>query len=362
VGVVKPSELPDFRRKTIRWLDDYGARIWQVGHEGHNPYYIPPDLQGLPNEVVFPELVARTRRTLAQARLYAVTEEMTYLALKTGMPRCHVPSDILPHDEGIVVWAKPIGTAEDFTPPLITHGDEVLGMVVSEWWTRMDLDQSIPVVAASWKVVPERNEVFVWFYTLRSDLARKQRLTGREYEEWAQYAPPMMFEREQVIPLDREIAWFTSEDEERLRLSAYAAMTSDTELRRKRDLNVLPMMEQMTKALVATWHLMASKMASRSTIPTDGKTRRAERREGVSTNSSSVGVQVIKLGSKIRTQKPREGEPAFRWKKRRIVGPFVRQQWYPSEETHKPKLIEPYVAGPEGAPISNAEKVYLLSE
>ncbi|MFJ1700474.1 hypothetical protein ACIOHC_36385 [Streptomyces sp. NPDC088252] len=359
---VKPRELPDARRKLLHWVNEYAAKIWYTAHTSGTHYYIPPDLQEMPLPMAFAEMTEREARKLANARLYAVSNEMTYLAAKTGMPKCHLPREVIPSDRGLIVWSKPIGAAEQFYPPTISLDGEVIGEVLDEWYLKMDREAVIPVIAASWEV--QGGDVFVWFHTNRLDLARKQMFTPEQYEEWSQFAPPLMYEREQLIPLDREIDWFTSDSDDRLEMTAQSnsGARQGQESAVLRDQKVLPMVEQMTKTLVATWHLMASRMAAPQELPTPPRTRKAERRNGVSPAASSAGVQIIKLGQKIRSQKPKAEEPAYRWKKRRIVGPFTRRQWYPSQGTHKPKLIEPYIAGPEGAPISNAEKVYLLDE
>ncbi|MFH9606925.1 hypothetical protein [Streptomyces sp. NPDC017448] len=360
--IVKPRDLPDVRRKVISWVDTLGASTWLGGHTSGSFYYIPPDLRDKPLQDAFVEMTRRESRKLANARLYAVTSEMTFLAARTGMPKCHLPREVIPSDCGLLVWGSPVGDAEQFYPPVLVRGQEVLADILDERFLTMDRKAQMPIVAASWEV--QGDSVFVWFLTNRTDLVAKNRMSAQEAEKFASIAPPLMYEREQLIPLDREIDWFTAESDNRLEMTAQANSGHRLGNPRaiERDREVLPMVEQMTKTLVATWHLMASRMAAREPLATPPRTRKAERRHGVTPEASAAGVQLVKLGQKIRSSKPKDGEPAFRWKYRRIVGPFVRNQWYPSEETHKPKLIEPYIAGPEGAPIGNAEKVYLLSE
>lgn len=51
------------------------------------------------------------------------------------------------------------------------------------------------------------------------------------------------------------------------------------------------------------------------------------------------------------------GESGGHLTKRFPVGPFWRQQWYPSAKVHRPKLIPQYWKGPEDAPVTGAERV-----
>jgi hypothetical protein len=67
----------------------------------------------------------------------------------------------------------------------------------------------------------------------------------------------------------------------------------------------------------------------------------------------------------LKHRKPTERSGARRWTRRAIVGPYIRtRQYIPAHDTfdYTPRLIEPYVAGPEGAPFSDAaaNKVFLL--
>jgi hypothetical protein len=73
----------------------------------------------------------------------------------------------------------------------------------------------------------------------------------------------------------------------------------------------------------------------------------------------------VRLGQPLKHRKPSGTSKAGKWKVRTIVGPYIRtRQYIPAWDTYDetPRLIEPYVAGPDGAPFSDAaaNKVFLL--
>lgn len=70
-------------------------------------------------------------------------------------------------------------------------------------------------------------------------------------------------------------------------------------------------------------------------------------------------VQVITLRTReYRSDDEATGEREYhtRW----IVRGHWRNQWYPSEGRHKPIYVNPYVKGPEGAPVKNATKLFAV--
>lgn len=364
----QPKELPEVRREMVRWMRESAPRFFLNTHLRGSKYYLLPELRKLPVDQAIYRLAQNLADVLHDSRLYSVTPEMTFLAAKTVSPNFHLTMDMLPAPRGFLLWQTPIGSAEETQRMqllLDEHGD-ILSASLYEWLSGMGTE-AIPVLGCSWELREEDDEVMVIFYSSRNGMLHKMGGGSVEYEtEARKLLSPVIFEREQLLPLNQDLGWFTAESGPRLELTAAAnpddvppSMREDVILRNK---NVLPMMDQMTKTLVATWMLMGMKFTKKEVQLPDRAARKRMRREGASEGQINAGVQVVKLGGPLRTQKPREGEPSYRWKKRRIVGPFVRNQWYPSEETHKPKLIEPYIAGPEGAPIGNAEKVYLLSE
>lgn len=362
---IEPKALPELRQQQVEWTRTIAPWFWHDAHIRGTKFYFPPDLRHLPLPTAFDSLAARYAKQLEEARLYSVTPEMTFLALKTAMPKFHLTLDMLPRPSGLVVWQQPIGAAEH-TQRMAIRTDPLTGDVLSaslhEWVEGIN-DEDVPVIAASWELSADESQVFVVFYTRPGDVY----LRGLDVDQAIQargILAPLAFEREQILPVDQPLNWFTSDEPDRLELTVKveidkvpANMREDA-LRRNNE--VLPSLDQMTKALLATWMLMGMRFAKKEVDLPDRAARKRLQRAGVPAERVNEGVQIIKIGGPLRQQKPKDSEPAFHWKKRRIVGPFVRNQWYPSEDTHKPKLIEPYIAGPEGAPIGNADKVYLL--
>lgn len=364
-----PKELPELRHELVEWTRTKAPWFWHQQHITGTTYYIPPALRHLSAETAIARLAENQAELLAEAKLYSVTPEMTFLAQKTSMPEFELSLDILPSPKGMIVWQQPVGQCEhtDRMKLKVNADGDLEEASLHEWVEGMGKDD-IPVLGATWELLPDEDQVMVIWYSSREGLLNNFPEGDKEHLHVARsFMAPLIFEREQLLPVGRKVGWFTSDDEDRLRLTASAEhrpglSASLRELGRERDNDVLPMIDQMTKTLVATWMLMGMRLTKRDVELPDRPARKRLLRAGAPTEQVNAGVQVIKLGQKLRTQKAKDGEPAYRWKNRRIVGPFVRQQWYPSEDRHKPKLIEPYIAGPEGAPIGNAEKVYLLSE
>lgn len=366
VESIEPKAMPELRKNLVEWTHTVAPWLWLDQHLSGTKFWLPPATRGLPLPQAFSVLAENYATLLTEARLYSSSPEMTFLALKTSMPRFHLTLGMLPAPKGFIVWQRPIGVAEH-TQRMQIKTDPESGDVISaslHEWVEGITDEDVPVVGASWELSEDQDNVFVVFYSKPSFAVMERGLTPAQFQRMRALMSPLAFEREQILPVDRELGWFTSQDEDRLRLTVgvdvdkVPASLRDDAIRRNN--NVLPDLDQMTRALVATWMLMKMRFARVDVVLPDRAGRKQLGRAGVSAESIDSGVQVIKLGGPLRQQKPRNSEPAFRWKSRRIVGPFVRNQWYPSEETHKPKLVEPYIAGPEGAPIGNAEKVYLL--
>lgn len=368
--VFEAKELPEMRRELVKWTRTIAPGHWWETHKAGTRFYIPPILRGIPERQAIADLAQHQANVLESAVLYSVTREMTFLAAKTVMADYSLSMDVLPAPRGLIMWQQPVGTTEK-TDRLRLKIDPETGDIeeasLHEWVEGMGRDD-IAVIGASWELLPDEDGVMVVWYSDQEGLIGNFPEDQKNDLELMAMAKsimsPVIFEREQILPFG-EFGWFASDSERRLRLTVGAAdhpslppaLLPDAI---ERDRAVLPMLDQMTKTLIATWMLMGMRFTRQDVELPDRSSRKRLKRDGESEENISAGVRVIKMGGPLRQQKPKEGEPAYRWKKRRIVGPFIRRQWYPSEEIHKPKLIEPYIAGPEGAPIGNAEKVYLL--
>lgn len=363
--VFEPKELPELRQTLVDWTRRTAPWFWRETHMRGSKFYLPPDLRHLPIPQAIEKLANRYADTLDKATLYSVTPEMTFLAAKTAMPKFLLSLDMPPVPKGFIVWQMPIGAAEH-TQRMQIEVDRATGDVTSaslHEWLEGIKDEDVPVVAASWELSDDQSQVMVVWYTQPEDVYLKG-LSPNQAVEARTIIAPLAFEREQILPVGQQLDWFTSDDEPRLELTVKVELdkvpASMREEAIKRNNDVLPSLDQMTKTLLASWMLMRMRFAKTQVELPDRAARKRLLRAGASEEQARAGVQVIKMGGPLRQQKPKDSEPAFRWKKRRIVGPFVRNQWYPSTAEHKPKLVEPYIAGPEGAPIGNAEKVYLL--
>lgn len=107
--------------------------------------------------------------------------------------------------------------------------------------------------------------------------------------------------------------------------------------------------------MLATWLLMGQRIAETRDEPLPRNLTRRHQQAG----RAAPKVRVVQLRRPTaRSAAPGEGSRTYshQW----LVRGFWRNQWYPSEGRHKPKLIEPYVKGPEGAPLIVSPRVNVL--
>lgn len=120
-----------------------------------------------------------------------------------------------------------------------------------------------------------------------------------------------------------------------------------------------PRMEQSMledrRILATFWALCSQRIALQETYKPDRNIRRQAQREGW---RSIPDVRIIRL----REAAPRtKGEQRdVEWSHRWIVGSHWRNQWYPSDNTHRPKLIDAYQKGPADKPLVVRETVKAL--
>jgi hypothetical protein len=235
------------------------------------------------------------------------------------------------------------------------------------------------VVAALWRYHPEANSVWVSFYTDPADHLRIQREQGATAEELARmkrFQPPLMFEREQELPLDQSLNWCDADpaDGPRLALTALRDASEFPEHIREAAARNNALAEtsvsDMVRVLLSSWMIMRWKIAERQVIPpTQDVIRKVAKETGRSKDSVAKedGTTVVSLGSPIRKQgTAREaGTKKGAWTVRALVGPVVRdRQYIPAWDTYdeNPRLIEPFWMGPPDAPISNPDKVFVLDD
>jgi hypothetical protein len=88
-----------------------------------------------------------------------------------------------------------------------------------------------------------------------------------------------------------------------------------------------------------------------SAHPANNRERRTAARLGVSPDVTVISVRPRDRAALADIAGGEHASPSRIYKHRWLVGPFVRQQWYPRQGTHKPVMIWPFVKGPEGAPF-----------
>jgi hypothetical protein len=111
--------------------------------------------------------------------------------------------------------------------------------------------------------------------------------------------------------------------------------------------------------LAALWAFMGQRLAARSRVHAD---RALRHRASLTPLRAAPFVEVVELRARD-AERPgdRAGEALpVDWSCRWIVRPHWRQQWYPSEDRHKPVLVAAYVKGPPEKPLKTASKLFAV--
>jgi hypothetical protein len=109
------------------------------------------------------------------------------------------------------------------------------------------------------------------------------------------------------------------------------------------------------RVLATFWALCSQKIALEERWQPDRYIRRQAQREKW---KSIPQVRIIRLREPASHSSGQGG--SVEWSHRWIVGKHWRNQWYPSDQTHRPKLIDSYVKGPEDKPLKVRETVKAL--
>lgn len=399
-GYPTPQTMAEARLGMIDWFRTYTSRIWPEQHLSGSHFIAPPSLPPIKAKSVGYQINPLTRSALQmpresdraqfirlaeyyasnfeRAKMYYLSEEMTNLALRTEMPQYRLTADMLPAPEGFLVWGQPIGDAQQFIPRTAWVGLD--GSLTEntedppEGRPSIFKDADTPVIGAAWRYEPDHNTVWLSIYT-RNDgiLDSLMREMPEDQREMARaLTPPLGFEREQGLPMDVTLNWFDADPKDGRKLEA-TAFSDLAELpehlhvkARTANKDVEPQLTAMVRTLVATFLLMKWKIAHREeiTAPHTAVKQMARAtgrpRETVREGSKTT---VVRLGQPLRHRKPAKGAASRKWKVRTLVGPHIRtRQYIPAWDTYDdtPRLIEPYIAGPEGAPLSKTARVFLL--
>lgn len=401
-GYPDPQAQAEIRHNMITWFRTCTNAIWPVQHLTGSRFVTPPGMPPIVAHAVgydvnphtgeampipstaavrqFDVLADYYAATFEQAKLYYISEEMTSLALRTEMAQYRLTAETLPSPVGFMLWGQPIGDAERYVPRnawlgrdgTLTEADDI-----PPHMTRAlpFINAGSPVIGAAWKYEPDHGQVWISIYTRNTGMldVMRESLSPEQYAQALRFVGPLSFEREQSLPLDVTLNWFDADPGDGPQLTATAwtdpATVPETS-RWKAEAaikDVQPQLTAMVRTLVATWMLMKWKIAHREETPAppyvvkqitrDTGRLRSEVREDTKTT-------VVRLGAPLRHRKPAKDSPSRKWKVRAVIGPYIRtRQYIPAWDVfdETPRLIEPYIAGPEGAPFSNtAEKVFLL--
>jgi hypothetical protein len=124
------------------------------------------------------------------------------------------------------------------------------------------------------------------------------------------------------------------------------------------DYEKIPERLDVARTLVATWLLMGQTIVSERVE----RTHPAERRRLARRGDPTGDVRYVALRRLTRgpdgeaAESRRPGSRHHRWWTRG----HWRNQWYPSQDRHRPIWISPHVRGPEGAPLLHRETVHTL--
>jgi len=115
---------------------------------------------------------------------------------------------------------------------------------------------------------------------------------------------------------------------------------------------------QICVRLRGLWQFMQQRICARRLEHPDRAMRHRLEREPIRHRPL---VEVIELRARDADRAPRDQEAlAVDWSCRWIVRQHWRQQWFPSEQRHKPLLVEPYVKGPPDRPLKTSAKLFAV--
>lgn len=308
---IRPADVAHQRHQLQQWWSYPGAWQRRLAISGDRPLpgwpgYEEPDGEGVRRVIA---------ESFAEAELYWVSPEMTdvIVSLAPTIPDC-TPQP--PVECAFVVFARSIpGTDAETGTPIYTSA--FLWHQVEMW----RIGESLAIETYAWRdlvalyrSMPEKLQE-----RYREVLPTRMHPTGRS--DW---------------PLGTMISDFSmlGDDE------------SDT---------MKASMVEDRKLLATFWALCSQRIVieTRERPYTRQQVRQAERQ-----GRRLEDIRVIRLREP--TRKTTEGSRDVEWSHRWIVGRHWRNQWYPSSDEHRPKLIEAYQKGPADKPLKVRETVRAL--
>jgi len=116
----------------------------------------------------------------------------------------------------------------------------------------------------------------------------------------------------------------------------------------------------LTRLLQTFWILSSQRIAQAEVRQADRPTRRRAQRANFAIPED--GIRVVTLRRLEEHRQADDGPHGMvDWSHRWIVSGHWRNQWYPSDEEHRPKWIEPYPKGPDDKPLVLKDRVYRFS-
>ncbi|MBW6432206.1 hypothetical protein KZ829_00400 [Actinoplanes hulinensis] len=323
-----PAQVPDLRAALAAQMRtpfeiSRTAKVIAAGRGS----FIPPSRN--------PEGAARTLceqeyERLTGADLYAVTAEMTRLAVVAGesLPDFRLEPEDLPAPTGFMVFAQPIGSY------LNTDGPA---------------PERFPIVAVSWGQYSRpgfpRGGVWITFYTpvdldglerQAAELAGRP-LRERERTRIRSLSGPLNWDNEAIIGYGSE------------RKASYEPGASHDAK--------LDEFAPWSQTLRAAWLLMSQpQIADVEELEPSRAVRRRAQKAGLDIHA----VRVLHLRRLERDHEAAQDDSASReYTCRWMVRGHWRQQWYPSRGVHRPIWINPHIKGPDGKPLRTGETVHL---
>lgn len=279
-----------------------------------------PFVDGRPESL--PMYVRRLDRWAEVADLYFVTDQMTRVAVAAGasLPGYkHHPDDV-PSRIGLLAWAEPTA-------------------VITSEPTSRPIDAEVAIIAALLGPGIDRH-----------GRAGTHVVTFADAYRWAS---TVKGEREP----DGSISIIDDAGRAAIRASGQLMYHDDETLGYFDDPEV-PMNNAALRTLMTTWLLCGQRIATVENAPIERAVRRAytraQRPEPVVRNIT------LRRPLRERTEPADADKPGRVYTHQWVVRGFWRNQWYPSQDRHKPLWIEDYIKGPEGAPLIGADRVNVL--
>ena len=336
---IPAAQLPEVRTRLVDELGRVPNPVLEAYalHATTGLQYVPanPRVTDPVQQAVL--LAAAERQRLAKASLYWISPHMTAmtLAAATAMPPFRPTAQDLPSPYGLIYFAQPIADVDITRLPA--------NQIVFDDGTVRELrGGSYHVAAATWGPYDmcgawRHGGTWFTFYTslTEADVTDMARQAG--------VAPSRVLAMAGPLRVDNEIALasvFTGDGEDTLAASCADQGTT----------------AYLMHLVLAAFRLMATSRAVET--GEEAASRPARRRAACAgVDRPNEPVRLVDIGGRHRSRTEPASSSGRRYGVRWIVDGHWRNQWYPASEVHRPRWIDAYVKGPEGAPLQVKESV-----